>query len=580
LKTPGIYLTFLFTVAAAVTCANAQGRTIDVASFGAVPDDGKNDLEPVRKALAACAGQKGATLKLHKGTYELAWDRARRKPDRRGAFPPFFQVKDAAGLTIEGNGAKLVGRDFAGFFRFSGCSKLVVRGLVLDLDPQPITCARIVAVSKSHIDVKPVAPYVARDGWNVEGVFGFDPEKGRPSTEVIDCYLKDNSGRSQVLENGIMRVPFRGRAKVGAAVVVRHYIYCYNGFSLDHCSDILFEDVTIYSAAGMGIHASDSTDMTVRKLQVRAGEDGKRWMTTTADATHFNTCRGTFVMEDCFFERMGDDAANIHSFFLIVSGLEGKDTIRATLKRVYSHSMPWHTPRIGDEIKFGGGKNPLVPYASRKIKSVRADRPKKDLIITFTEPLPEKAAVDNVVWNATAAPSIRITRCTVRNNRARGMLIQTRGVILEDCLFQDCSGAALHVASDLNYWHEGIGVRDLVIRKNRFVGCNYGAAKRRSVIDIFSDVKRAPAPAGVHRGITIEQNRFESSNNSPIHVGSAEGVVIRDNVMVNPTGPAVLVDHSRDVQITGNTLEGGRGGVKVGPGCDEKTIEVQDNRGL
>ena len=554
--------------------ADRAGRRFDVGDYGARADDGANDLPGISKALSACAKQGGSVLIFSKGRYDLT-----RGPRGRGAYFPLRGVK---GMTIEGNGATLVAHEAATIFHVVDCSGLTVRKLTLDSDPLPFTCGKVVAAGRGSVDIKPAKGYRAVAGRSVKGVFGYDPAKGRPARRGHDCYMLDNTAPSSVTDGALMRVPCRGRIAVGARVIVRHEIYGHNGFTLRGCSGVVFDDLTIYSLGGMGIYAAASTDITVRRMIVAKGPDGKRWMSTTADATHFNTCRGTITLEDCCFEGMGDDATNIHNHFWTVSGRRGDDTLRVTLKRVRRHVMPGHPPRDGDRIEIGGADNPLAPRLTRTVKTVQTDPKNKDLIVTFTKALDARVRAGDIVWNASAAPKARIRRCTVRNNRARGMLIQTRDVILEGCLFENCSGAAIHVASDINYWHEGIGAADLVIRDNRFIGCNYGAARRVSVLDIFAELPggRIALP-GVHRGIEVVGNIFVKPEGSAIYVHSSDGVVILDNKFSEPGATAIFVNYSRNVRVTDNVLIGGRnGGLKIGKECRGDTVHAHKNSGF
>lgn len=301
-------------------------------------------------------------------------------------------------------------------------------------------------------------------------------------------------------------------------------------------------------------------------------------MSATADATHFNNCRGTVTLEDCLFEGMGDDATNIHSMYMVVTERVDARTVRLARGR-HPHRMQ-AIPRPGDRLEFGGGDNPLVPYVTAVVETATPNPEAGVATIRFTEPLPVRTATEDVVGNASTCPVARILRCTVRRNRARGMLIQTRGVLLEDCVFEDVSGAALHICADANYWWEGLGVRDVTIRGNRFSRCHFGAARRAAVIDIFAEVGRNLAGPGVHRSILIENNIVEDSDGAAVHVGSAEGVVIRGNTFSHPVDAAILLRNCRNVEIADNKLTGDAAGVHIGNGCDPTTVRVGPNDGF
>jgi parallel beta-helix repeat protein len=331
----------------------------------------------------------------------------------------------------------------------------------------------------------------------------------------------------------------------------------------------------------MGVYGVDSTAFKLLRFRTMIRPGSGRWMSTTADATHFNTCRGTITLEDCLFEGMGDDATNLHLMYMEITRKPDRRTLRLTCKVRGNQWTPRSLPRPGDNLEIGGSPNPLTPYCVATVKSVETDNSAKEIIVTFTSDLPERTAAGDTVGNASACPRARIRNCVVRNNRARGMLIQTRDVLLENNRFEHCSGAALHIASDVNYWKEGIGVRDVLIRNNSFIGCNFGAGRRGAVVDIFAEVGSELAPPGVHRDITLVGNTFEDPDGSAIHVNSADGVTIKNNTITGSRDVAIAVDYSRNVHIAGNTLiDGDKGGLKIGKNCDRQTVTIQDNAGF
>jgi len=147
-----------------------------------------------------------------------------------------------------------------------------------------------------------------------------------------------------------------------------------------------------------------------------------------------------------------------------------------------------------------------------------------------------------------------VHHCTIRRNRARGVLVQTRGAVVEQCTFEDISGAAVQVTCDVERWWEGMPTRDVMIRDNTIARVNFGIGRRQAAIDIFADVGRNPAPEPVHRQIVVEHNTIRGTDGADIHVGSAEQVTIRRNRFDQPIDAAVMIDHSRDVNIARDNL--------------------------
>jgi hypothetical protein len=123
---------------------------------------------------------------------------------------------------------------------------------------------------------------------------------------------------------------------------------------------------------------------------------------------------------------------------------------------------------------------------------------------------------------------------------------------VENCVFQDNSGAAIQVTCDARSWWEGMPTRNVTIRDNTISRSNFGMGARLAAIDIFAENTTGKPSVPVHQMIDIQHNTISNPTGAAIHVGSAEHVTIRNNTF-KPAGPAnVIIDNSRDVQATGN----------------------------
>jgi len=489
-------------------------------------------------------------------------------------------------LTIEGNDAEIVGHDLANLFVFNNCTNITIRNLTIDWNPLPFTEGRIVAVEDDHFDMEVTGPHTARVGLGVDAILGYDPKARRLSRRYIDHYQKGFKKGTELVSPEVMRVflGFHDRFRdgddaagilppVGTWVNIRHPAYGPGAFSFSQCTKVQVENITIYCSPGFGLHGYGSEDIVLKKLKVMPKPGSGRWMSTTVDATHFSGCRGTLIMEDCIFEGMGDDATNIHGGYGVVA--EQLDEKTLSLRRIGT------MPQIGDRLELGSGDNPLVPYTTATVSSVKADKNTRGAVVQFSEALPEQTGEGDIVGNASTCPVVRIRRCTVYRNRARGFLIKTRDVIIENCTFQSTSSAALNINSDINVWWESIGTRDVVVRNNQFIDCKFESSYHDALIDIFAELPGGQqASAGVHRRITIENNIIRNTGGTAIKVGSADGVVIHNNIFDNPGDEAVFVHNSRNIQITGNKLTNSKLGLKIGDGCEPATIKVENNTGF
>lgn len=112
----------------------------------------------------------------------------------------------------------------------------------------------------------------------------------------------------------LVRGPETGDIAAGSRLILRHIYSFAPVFHLLNCADVSFENVTICAGAGMGVIAHGCSDLTFDSLRVIPSAG--RLMSVNCDATHFIGCSGEIVFRDCEFEAMGDDAANVHGFYL------------------------------------------------------------------------------------------------------------------------------------------------------------------------------------------------------------------------------------------------------------------------
>jgi len=360
-------------------------------------------------------------------------------------------------------------------------------------------------------------------------------------------------------------------------VIARHQVYGYQSFELEKCKNVHLENINIYSNPGMGVTGDECRDINISHLKVMLRPGTGRWLSCTADATHFAGCRGTITMENCLFEGMGDDATNVRSgHYLLVSERLGNNKLR--LKTGYRYGSDLTPPETGDKLELSSEDKPLLPYVTLTVRSVERDTVNKSLIIGFSENLPERTIKGDAVGNASSIPVLRIRNCTTIRNRSRGFIIKTRDVIIEDCTFQDITECAVALETDVNGWWESISSRDVIIRNNKFIDGKFEPGYLHGVIEFHT--MSQTAPAGVYRRITIADNIFLGSAGNIIKIGSADDVDIINNIMDHPEEEAILLYNSRNIRIKGNRLTRCKTGIVIGNGCEIASVTTQNNIGF
>ena len=173
-----------------------------------------------------------------------------------------------------------------------------------------------------------------------------------------------------------------------------------------------------------------------------------------------------------------------------------------------------------------------VTYCYAVIKEVERLN-KIETVVTFEEDLPEGIQKNMVVAADEEYPECLIKGCYMAGNRARGLLLGSRGqMIIEDCYFH-IPGAAILFEGDGNFWFEQAGVRDVIIRNNVFENCNYGYSTwGAACIAVGTRIPNLEnATEGYHRGILIENNTFRVFDPRILNLFSVEDLTFRNNTI-------------------------------------------------
>lgn len=250
-------------------------------------------------------------------------------------------------------------------------------------------------------------------------------------------------------------------------------------------------------------------------------------MSATADATHFSGCKGTVLLEDCTFEGMGDDGVNIKSgLYLSVCKRVDDHTVLA------QHNLKFaDLPDAGDTLELAH-TNTLSAFAAGKVRQAKLEPGEGNVHrVEFAEPLPDELREGDLLGNASRLAKLRMRRCTVRANRARGVLCQTRDALIEDCTFQNCTSAGVLVLTEAAHFYESIGTRNVTVRHNRFENCNRGAAATEGALCAVAWLKgfAYPPKPGVHRDVTMEGNRITDTDESGLFAVAVDGLTLRGN---------------------------------------------------
>jgi hypothetical protein len=335
------------------------------------------------------------------------------------------------------------------------------------------------------------------------------------------------------------------RLPSGTVVALRTYGRPTPGIFLDHDVDTKLKNVKVHYAEGMGLIAQRCTNIDLCKFSVcLRGKDDPRYFTTQADATHFSQCKGKINSCCGLYEGMMDDAINVHGVYLKVRERINDHTLRCAYEHGQAWGFAWGDP--GDSICFIKANTMDHVDGVNYIRTISpADKPTvkgaKEFIISFTKPVPEEVnnhityGIENLSWT----PEIVFRKNLVRNNRARGALFSSpRKTVCEKNVFDHTSGTAILLCGDCNGWYESGAVRDLVIRKNKFINALTSMFQfTNAVISIYPEIPSLKGQTHYFHGgkkgsIRIEDNEFYHFDAPLLYAKSVNGLVWKNNKTV------------------------------------------------
>ncbi|MEP0366986.1 MAG: right-handed parallel beta-helix repeat-containing protein [Cyclobacteriaceae bacterium] len=584
-------------------CSAPENTEINVADF--YTEQGQ-DMTPVLSRVLEYAKSKGVKrVVFPKGTYHFYPTYARDyyctianndNGNRRVAFP----VIDFSGMEIDGGGSDFVFHGRVMPFLIKNSKEVVLKNFTIDWQVPFALEGKVVDVdAKAHsFDISILTPYEVRDGHLYHCIEYEDSEYERtygdkfrraesvcniigqniiwdPNTMAPVFNADKMSGlnykllRAEEIRAGIVRIysPYEELPPVNTIFYSKgEYIanrLC-PGIRVVESSNVNLSSVDVYHAGAMGLIAERSEDIFLDRFNIRLEPEGGRYVSTTADATHFTHCKGRIEIRNCTFENMMDDAVNVHGVYMRVKGVIGENTLAC--ETYHPHQKDLIFGKVGETVRIVD-KETLQPKTGELIlKSV--DRlNEKVVILTFNQSIKNIAKQGDGVENLTWSPTVLLENNKVRNNRARGFLIATAGKVEVKNNYFSTQKAGIRLTSDMRLWNESGALSDVLIEGNTFEDCVFGGGGEQSVILIDPEISSPENEKFFHRNITIRNNTFKTFDSAVIFARSVDGLnIIANKVIQTTTYPSIAhrkkqitVETSRQVRIENNvfkTLDG------------------------
>ena len=547
----------LVLILSTVTATARETAVLDMAAYGAKAD-GSDTTPFVRAALDEARRSKATKLTFPAGRYDFWPQNASEQylfisNNDEGLKRVIFPLTDIEGLEIDGGGATFIFHGPMVPFLIGESKGVTLKNFSFDFSRPFHSEGRVLAVTDDSVDLEfsNEFPYEIRNGVLVftDGVkssgpettvtngevlypygslLAFDAEKKETAFMAKDKYkLGEGAAAIEIAPRQVRLMLPEVSATKGDMLVFGAERRDSPGFVISDSSDVRLSNVTIHHCGGMGVIAQRSADIFLKKLRVTPPPGGRRIVSATADATHFVNCRGKIEMEDCLFEQQKDDATNVHGLYAKITRMVSPNQFEVRMIHPQQAGVDFVKPGMRLELTDGPSLQEEGYAITKSVMRIN----KQSTIVETESALPEGVTVGDSIADAEAnTAEVLIRNCVIRGNRARGILLGSRGkMIIEGNTFHT-PGAAILFEGDASFWFEQAGVRDVEIRGNTFDNCNFGVWGT-ACIQVGSGISNEfRKTSRYNKNIKIEDNLFRVFSPLPLlSMYSVDGLTFRGN---------------------------------------------------
>jgi len=596
------------TIIAFLFCLVAKAQIINVADYNIIP--GKDVTLEVNELIESLKNKKGVTLYFPKGTYEFYPEnaieayRAVTNHDnslKRMVFP-LFNFED---FTLDGGGSTFMFHGRICPIIIDGAKNITLKNFTIDWETPFVHEMTVLENDKKTnsfvVDIKPykygfevVDNEIIFNHYGWKDVIGqniaFNPKTKAPIWHTRNYSMYNRGLKNTVKKLNDKKARFTNYTKktppVGTVFAVYGSSPGGNRFAqaihIADSKDTFINNVKVYAAGGMGVIAERCENITLNKFIVTSRED--RSIATRADATHFLGCKGLIKLENCLLEHMLDDGINVHGAYVNIDEYLGDNKFICSI----SHQQQWGLTFAGpgDKIMLTS-RETVLPLYETTVNKFRILNDKR-MVITVTD-LPEQMptgplSFENITWN----PDVHMTNNIIRDNRARGALITTKGKVLIENNYFSSQMHGILIEGDNKSWYESGGVRDITITNNTFENIGYGNGEHYPLYasPMFTDKQRL-GDDKYHYNINFTKNKVKSFNGLLVHALSIKGLYIEGNTIeisnTYPNGcnkPSINLNYCEDVSIKNNKYKGFTWPIKIEEQENTSSVIIKKNKGI
>lgn len=554
------------------TFTSADGRPVTItvkgpakplATIQIAPLAGGEDATPVFAAAIAQARSIGASVvSIQPGRYVF----------KTAGSIAHLNLENLKDFTLSGNGATLVFTQPVSGISIINSQRLKINYVRIDWEGLPIASGGTIEPD----------PSTGKNVLRIDPKYGIDPATPIEVVSLYDTAARKwtKSAKAEAFYNPDPPPVYSAATQTyssskfdsfpaGSTVLVRHYAYKGNAVRIygTQNEEITLKSVIVYSAPGMAFYINGlkrglwMTNCTVRALM----ENPLRLISAATDGIHLRNPGADLIIEGNNISQQGDDGLNLGAASAKVLSVSG-DGLSVTI------TSPNQLVEDGNELAlFNSG---LGYLGEAKIKTNGVHPVYVNNVKYYTLDLDRSVAglqSDGFVRNLTRSGARYIIRNnTFKDNRARGLIVQSPLGLVEGNTIENTTMTGLMVLSDASDWFEGVGAADVIVRGNTIRGTGWSQINSEGgALTVMGKLPSGIAMFPAHQGLDISGNTISNVPGPCLLLGSVRKANVNGNSCENanqdPTSlwlgaasmsGSIVISHSHDIHFSNNVRSG------------------------
>ena len=389
------------------------------------------------------------------------------------------------------------------FFKIDSCRDITVKGFTLDYLSHSTIDGKIEKVGGGKTVFKAYSEFTGGDKNPIKGnELVFSALVADENVFYNEAWLPEGTSVTKESGTRLYSIPTE-IGKEGDRICCRISCgtYASPAIYVTYTRGFVLNDITCHSCPSAFIYAPyGNCDFDISGLDVSVEESSKRLLSSNEDILHIKQMSGVLRLADSKFCGLGDDVLNVHSKLAKLEGISDNTATIIFPDAGSNVAELFFLPDEYAEFFDGTGKS----LGTSKILGVSGD------VATF-EAIPENVTDGCFVMNVSCLPDTLVDNCDISFGRARGVLLQTKNAVVQNCTFSNMRLSGVLACPDFENWYEAGFCDNLLIRNNVFDNCaslnnGFGAVH----ISTSHDNPWKNDEGIYHKNVSVIENSFKN----------------------------------------------------------------------